>query len=241
MNSDRRILVTFRDVCKTYDGSTQVIEHLDLDICEGEFLSLLGPSGSGKTTCLMMLAGFESPTSGEIRLEEKLLNATPPHKRDIGMVFQNYALFPHMSVAQNVGYALTVRRVSKAEKRKAVQRALEMVRMEGFADRMPAKLSGGQQQRVALARALVFNPRLVLMDEPLGALDALSREKAQELILNVWRETGKMVFLITHSVEEALFLATRLVVMTPGPGRIADSYDLPFAQRFLQTRDARAV
>ncbi|MGZ5187355.1 MAG: ABC transporter ATP-binding protein, partial [Caldimonas sp.] len=161
-------LVRFRGVQKTYDGVHVVVQHLDLDIRRGEFLTLLGPSGSGKTTTLMMLAGFESPTAGDIVLEGRPITRTPPHKRHFGMVFQNYALFPHLSVGGNVAYPLTVRKVAKAEREQRVARALGMVRLDGMADRLPSQLSGGQQQRVALARALVFEPQLVLMDEPLG-------------------------------------------------------------------------
>jgi putative spermidine/putrescine transport system ATP-binding protein len=166
--TDHDVLVRFSGVQKTYDGEQLVVQQLDLDIARGEFLSLLGPSGSGKTTTLMMLAGFESPTAGEIFLNGKPITGTPPHKRNFGMVFQNYALFPHLTVGQNVAYPLTVRKVPKGEQDSRVQRALDMVRLSGMSDRLPGQLSGGQQQRVALARALVFEPQLVLMDEPLG-------------------------------------------------------------------------
>ncbi|MDR5758999.1 ABC transporter ATP-binding protein [Caballeronia sp. LZ035] len=216
MNVSAPPLVRFRQVGKTYDGVTPVVEALDLDIHEGEFLSLLGPSGSGKTTCLMMLAGFESPSTGEIWLGDTLLNTTPPHRRDIGMVFQNYALFPHMTVAQNVGYALTVRRVGKAEKAAAVARALDMVRMREFADRLPKSLSGGQQQRVALARALVFNPRLVLMDEPLGALDKRLREHMQIELKDLHRTLGITFVYVTHDQSEALTMSDRVAVFDRG-------------------------
>ncbi|OYV01198.1 MAG: Fe3+/spermidine/putrescine ABC transporter ATP-binding protein, partial [Burkholderiales bacterium PBB5] len=172
-------LVQFRGVQKTYDGNTLVVRSLDLDIQRGEFLSLLGPSGSGKTTCLMMLAGFESPTAGEILLGGSPITRTPPHKRNFGMVFQNYALFPHMTVADNVAYPLTVRKCPKAEIAQRVAKALTMVQLKGRDSAYPAQLSGGQQQRVALARALVFEPQLVLMDEPLGALDKQLREHMQ--------------------------------------------------------------
>ena len=170
-------LVQFKGVQKTYDGLSLVVRNLDLDIRRGEFLSLLGPSGSGKTTTLMMLAGFESPTAGEILLDGAPITRTPPHKRNFGMVFQNYALFPHMSVADNVAYPLTVRKVPKAEIATRVAKALDMVQLGGKGERFPGQLSGGQQQRVALARALVFEPQLVLMDEPLGALDKQLREQ----------------------------------------------------------------
>jgi putative spermidine/putrescine transport system ATP-binding protein len=169
-------LVRFVGVQKTYDGVQLVVRQLDLDIRRGEFLTLLGPSGSGKTTTLMMLAGFESPTAGEILLDGRPITRTPPHKRNFGMVFQNYALFPHLTVGQNVAYPLTVRKVPAGERAAQVARALAMVRLDGMDDRFPAQLSGGQQQRVALARALVFEPQLVLMDEPLGALDKQLRE-----------------------------------------------------------------
>jgi putative spermidine/putrescine transport system ATP-binding protein len=220
-----RPLVRFRGVGKTYDGVTQIVDELDLDIFEGEFLTLLGPSGSGKTTTLMMLAGFESPTSGEIWLGDALINAMPPHKRNIGVVFQNYALFPHMSVAQNVAYPLTVRRMPAAEKAAAVKRALEMVRMAEFAGRAPAHLSGGQQQRVALARALVFNPKLVLMDEPLGALDKRLREHMQIELKELHRELGITFVYVTHDQSEALTMSDRVAVFDSGRIQQLDRVD----------------
>eukprot|EP01042_Synura_sphagnicola_P031160 gene31160-biopygen29846 len=165
-------LVQFCGVKKTYDGENLIVKHLDLEIRRGEFLTLLGPSGSGKTTCLMMLAGFEFPTSGEIRLDGQLLNRVPPHKRNIGMVFQNYALFPHMTIAQNVAYPLSVRKMDSSTRAAKVKQALDMVQMGKFGERYPTQLSGGQQQRVALARALAPSPSLLLLDEPLSALDA---------------------------------------------------------------------
>ena len=164
-------IVRFVGIGKTYDGVTRIVDELDLDIERGEFLTLLGPSGSGKTTTLMLLAGFETPTAGEILLEGKPLSRVPPYQRNIGMVFQNYALFPHMTVAENIGFPLSVRGVAAADIAKRVERALDMVQLGGFEQRRPAQLSGGQQQRVAVARALVFEPKLILMDEPLGALD----------------------------------------------------------------------
>jgi putative spermidine/putrescine transport system ATP-binding protein len=225
MNATPQPLVRFRGVGKTYDGVTPVVEGLDLDIREGEFLSLLGPSGSGKTTCLMMLAGFESPTRGEIWLGDTLLNTTPPHKRNIGMVFQNYALFPHMTVAENVAYPLTVRRVGRSEKAAAVKRALDMVRMSEFADRLPKSLSGGQQQRIALARALVFNPRLVLMDEPLGALDKRLREHMQIELKDLHRTLGLTFVYVTHDQSEALTMSDRVAVFDHGRIQQIDRVD----------------
>jgi putative spermidine/putrescine transport system ATP-binding protein len=163
--------VRFVDVQKTYDGETLVVRDFDLDVARGEFLTLLGPSGSGKTTCLMMLAGFETVTHGEIVLDGRPINDVPAYRRDIGVVFQNYALFPHMTVNENVAFPLEVRKAPRAEIEARIKRALDMVQLSGFGHRRPAQLSGGQQQRVAVARALVFEPKLILMDEPLGALD----------------------------------------------------------------------
>ncbi|WP_083440367.1 ABC transporter ATP-binding protein [Aquincola tertiaricarbonis] len=209
-------LVSFVGVQKTYDGVNLVVRKLDLDIRRGEFLTLLGPSGSGKTTTLMMLAGFESPTAGEILLERKPITRTPPHKRNFGMVFQNYALFPHMTVGENVAYPLTVRRVSKADQATRVERALAMVRLQGMAGRYPSQLSGGQQQRVALARALVFEPQLVLMDEPLGALDKQLREHMQIELKELHRQLGVTFVFVTHDQGEALTMSDRVAVFNNG-------------------------
>ena len=210
------VLVRFRGVQKTYDGDALVVRNLDLDIRRGEFLSLLGPSGSGKTTCLMMLAGFESPTAGEILLNGQPITRTPPHKRDFGMVFQNYALFPHLTVAQNVAYPLTVRRVPKAEIAARVARALAMVRLDGRDKAYPQQLSGGQQQRVALARAMVFEPQLVLMDEPLGALDKQLREHMQIELKELHRQLGVTFVYVTHDQGEALTMSDRVAVFNDG-------------------------
>jgi putative spermidine/putrescine transport system ATP-binding protein len=209
-------LVRFTSVQKTYDGSTLVVRDLNLDIQSGEFLSLLGPSGSGKTTTLMMLAGFESPTSGEISLAGKSITRTPPHKRNFGMVFQNYALFPHMTIADNVAYPLTVRKVEKSERETRVKKALDMVHLGGKGDRYPGQLSGGQQQRVALARALVFNPQLVLMDEPLGALDKQLREHMQLELKELHRKLGLTFVYVTHDQSEALTMSDRVAVFNDG-------------------------
>ncbi|QTD45666.1 ABC transporter ATP-binding protein [Ottowia testudinis] len=209
-------LVRFAGVQKTYDGMQLVVRQLDLDIQRGEFLSLLGPSGSGKTTTLMMLAGFESPTSGEIFLDGKPITHTPPHKRNFGMVFQNYALFPHLTVGQNVAYPLTVRKVPKDEQARRVHKALDMVRLAGMTDRLPARLSGGQQQRVALARALVFEPELVLMDEPLGALDKQLREHMQIELKELHHQLGVTFVYVTHDQSEALTMSDRVAVFNEG-------------------------
>ncbi|AOJ07355.1 ABC transporter ATP-binding protein [Burkholderia mayonis] len=214
--SQKDIIVSFRGVRKTYDGETLVVRHLDLDVYRGEFLTLLGPSGSGKTTCLMMLAGFEFPTGGEIWLDGVLLNRISPQKRNIGMVFQSYALFPHMTVEQNLAYPLTVRRVSVADRTRRVNDALKMVRMEGLAKRYPSQLSGGQQQRVALARALVFEPRLVLMDEPLGALDKQLRKQMQYELKSLHDKLGATFVYVTHDQDEALTMSDRVAVFDRG-------------------------
>ena len=208
--------VRFDEVQKSYDGVTLVVKSLNLDIAKGEFLTMLGPSGSGKTTCLMMLAGFEPATHGEIFLNARPINKVPPHKRGIGMVFQNYALFPHMTVEENLAFPLEVRRMSRDEARRRVAKALEMVELPGFGGRRPAQLSGGQQQRVAVARALVFEPDLVLMDEPLGALDKQLREQMQYEIKHIHENLGVTVVYVTHDQSEALTMSDRIAVFDDG-------------------------
>ena len=232
----RAPLVRFRGVQKTYDGVHLVVRDLDLDIERGEFLTLLGPSGSGKTTTLMMLAGFESPTAGDIALDGKPITGTPPHKRHFGMVFQNYALFPHLSVGRNVAYPLSVRGMSNAERTERVAKALDMVRLAGMAERLPSQLSGGQQQRVALARALVFGPQLVLMDEPLGALDKQLREHMQIELKDLHRQLGVTFVYVTHDQGEALTMSDRVAVFNDGAIQQIDAverlYEMP-ANRFV--------
>jgi putative spermidine/putrescine transport system ATP-binding protein len=208
--------VAFEHVQKSYDGENLVVKDLNLNIGQGEFLTMLGPSGSGKTTCLMMLAGFETATNGEIRLAGRPINNIPPHKRGIGMVFQNYALFPHMTVGENLAFPLQVRKMPKAEIETKVARALDMVQMGQFAGRRPAQLSGGQQQRIALARALVFDAELVLMDEPLGALDKQLREHMQFEIKHIHEQLGVTVVYVTHDQSEALTMSDRIAVFNDG-------------------------
>ncbi|MDO5621881.1 MAG: ABC transporter ATP-binding protein [Paracoccus sp. (in: a-proteobacteria)] len=208
--------VVFDHVQKSYDGRTLVVKDLNLNIAKGEFLTMLGPSGSGKTTCLMMLAGFETATHGEIRLDGRNINDVPPHRRGIGMVFQNYALFPHMTVGENLAFPLEVRGLGKAEREERIRRALDMVQMGAFASRRPAQLSGGQQQRIALARALVFDPQLVLMDEPLGALDKQLREHMQFEIKHLHERLGITVVYVTHDQGEALTMSDRIAVFNDG-------------------------
>ncbi len=238
--SGNTAFVAFEHVQKSYDGESLVVKDLNLSIGKGEFLTMLGPSGSGKTTCLMMLAGFETATHGEIRLDGRPINNIPPHKRGIGMVFQNYALFPHMTVGENLAFPLEVRKVGKADIEAKVKRALDMVQMGAFAGRRPAQLSGGQQQRIALARALVFEPELVLMDEPLGALDKQLREHMQFEIKHIHERLGVTVVYVTHDQGEALTMSDRIAVFNDG--RIQqlagpeDLYERPensFVARFI--------
>jgi len=215
-SSNEGAFVEFERVQKSYDGGKLVVKDLNLSMPKGEFLTMLGPSGSGKTTCLMMLAGFETATHGEIKLDGVSINHIPPHKRGIGMVFQNYALFPHMTVAENLSFPLEVRKIGKSDREAKVMRALGMVQMQDFAGRRPTQLSGGQQQRIALARALVFEPELVLMDEPLGALDKQLRETLQFEITNLAHQLGITVVYVTHDQTEALTMSDRVAVFEDG-------------------------
>ena len=208
--------VEFRGVSKTYDGRTMVVEDLDLRVRNGEFFTLLGPSGSGKTTCLMMLAGFEAPTSGEISIAGRSVSSMPPRKRGIGVVFQNYALFPHMTVGRNLAFPLEVRGISPERRSERIRQALEIVRLEGLEHRRPGELSGGQQQRVAIARALVFQPNLVLMDEPLGALDRRLREEMQLEIRRIQHDLEVTVVYVTHDQQEAMAMSSRVAVFHKG-------------------------
>ena len=225
--------VRFARVSKTYDGRTKVVDELDLDVREGEFLTLLGPSGSGKTTCLMMLAGFEDADAGDIQVGGRSVSRLPSHKRNIGVVFQNYALFPHMTVAENLTFPLRQRRTSKADTIARVAKALDMVQLGALGGRYPKQLSGGQQQRVALARALVFEPRLVLMDEPLGALDRRLREHMQIEIKQLHDRIGMTAIYVTHDQGEALTMSDRIAVFNRGKieqiGTPEDIYERPAA------------
>ncbi|MGH6946392.1 MAG: ABC transporter ATP-binding protein [Kiloniellales bacterium] len=232
--------VEFRNVQKSYDGETLVVQDLDLEVRRGEFLTLLGPSGSGKTTTLMLLAGFEMPTRGAILLDGRDVGGLPPHRRGLGLVFQNYALFPHMTVAENLAFPLKVRRLPTAEVESKVKRALEMVKLGGFGARRPAQLSGGQQQRVALARALVFEPKLVLMDEPLGALDKQLREHMQLEIKHLHQQLGVTVVYVTHDQGEALTMSDRIAIFDDGaiqqlgtPHEIYESPATAFVAQFI--------
>jgi putative spermidine/putrescine transport system ATP-binding protein len=209
-------LVRFEAVSKSYDGVALAVDGLDLEIREGEFLTLLGPSGSGKTTTLLMLAGFEAPTAGDILLKGASITRLPPHKRDFGVVFQNYALFPHLSVIDNVAFPLAVRGLDKRAAHRRAGQALELVRLGGFEPRRPSQLSGGQQQRTALARALVFDPVLVLMDEPFGALDRQLREQMQIEVKQLHARLGNTMISVTHDQGEALKMSDRIAVFRDG-------------------------
>ncbi len=207
--------ISFQRVTKDF-GTVRVVDDLDLNIARGEFVSLLGPSGSGKTTLLMMLAGFENVSAGTVLLDGQRINDLPTYKRDMGVVFQNYALFPHMNVAKNVAFPLEMRGMSRSETEDRVKKALDMVQLGHLADRKPGQLSGGQQQRVALARALVFEPRVVLMDEPLGALDKNLREQMQLDIRDLHHRLGLTIIFVTHDQGEALTMSDRIAVFNHG-------------------------
>src|SRR3954447_20333117 len=207
--------IAVRGVAKSY-GKVVALDHVDLDVRSGEFLTLLGPSGSGKTTLLMVLAGFIRPDSGSIRFGETQIIRLAPHKRDVGMVFQNYALFPHMDVAANIAFPLRLRGVTGAESARRVTAALEMVQLGGYGSRRVDQLSGGQRQRVALARAIVFEPRIVLMDEPLSALDKGLREHMQIELRALHRRLGMTTVYVTHDQREAITMSDRIAVMNAG-------------------------
>jgi spermidine/putrescine ABC transporter ATP-binding subunit len=236
MAAARGASVLLTDLEKRFDRGANAVDGVSLDIRSGEFLTLLGPSGSGKTTTLMMIAGFETPSAGDIAIDGASVVAAPPYRRNIGMVFQNYALFPHLTVADNIGFPLKQRGVPKAERAKLVAEALELVHLPGYGARYPRQLSGGQQQRVAVARAIVFKPRLLLMDEPLGALDKQLRENLQLEMRRLHADLGITFIYVTHDQEEALTMSDRIAVMNDGKvaqvGRPEDLYDRP-TSRFV--------
>jgi putative spermidine/putrescine transport system ATP-binding protein len=222
--------ISIRDVTKTY-GRTAALDTVSLEIASGEFITLLGPSGSGKTTLLMVLAGFIRPDSGEVRFGERDVSLVPPHKRDVGMVFQNYALFPHMTVAGNLAYPLKLRGGSRADIEERVRRALDMVQLAGLGERQVDQLSGGQRQRVALARAIIFEPRILLMDEPLSALDKKLREQMQIEVRHLHQRLGMTTVYVTHDQREALTMSDRIAVIDHGRfrqiGKPRDIYERP--------------
>ncbi|MFN8528621.1 MAG: ABC transporter ATP-binding protein [Anaerolineae bacterium] len=214
-----------------YFGDVKALDSVDLDIDDGEFFSMLGPSGSGKTTCLRLIAGFEQPTSGEIILNGVPVAGVPPYERDVNTVFQDYALFPHMTIADNIGYGLMIKKVPKDERRRRVEAMLEMVRLPGFGARKPSQLSGGQRQRVALARALINQPKVLLLDEPLGALDLKLRQEMQIELKAIQHQVGITFIFVTHDQEEAMTMSDRIAVFNHGKieqvGTPSDLYEHP--------------
>lgn len=224
------VSVVLEKVTRTF-GAIKAVNSVDLEIGDGEFFTMLGPSGSGKTTCLRMIAGFDRPTSGKVFLHGKEVTHLPPYERDVNTVFQDYALFPHMTVGENVGYGLMIKQVAKAERQQRVAKAMEMVRLSGFEGRKPSQLSGGQRQRVALARALINEPSVLLLDEPLGALDLKLRQEMQAELKSLQQRLGITFIYVTHDQEEALSMSDRLAVFNHGRieqiGAPADVYERP--------------
>lgn len=233
------LAVEFRQVSRHF-GEVRAVDELNLAIHEGEFFALLGPSGSGKTTCLRLIAGFDTPTQGEIAIFDQAVQSVPPYRRNVNTVFQDYALFPHLSVADNVAYSLKIRKIDKTARRRQAHEALEMVRLSGLGDRKPSQLSGGQQQRVALARALIGQPKVLLLDEPLGALDLKLREEMQEELKTLQRTLGITFVFVTHDQSEALSMADRVAIFNNGslqqvgtPESVYHQPDSEFVARFV--------
>ena len=233
--------ILFRNVSRHF-GEVKAVDNVGLEIKDGEFFSMLGPSGSGKTTCLRMIAGFDRPTTGQIILYGQDVSNLPPYERPVNTVFQDYALFPHMTIDENIGYGLMIKGVSKRERAKLVDEMLDLVRLPGFGYRKPSQLSGGQRQRVALARALVNHPKVLLLDEPLGALDLKLRQQMQVELKNIQREVGITFIFVTHDQEEALTMSDRIAVFNEGkveqvgsPAEVYEHPSTPFVAGFVGT------
>ena len=230
------------DGVSRYFGEVRAVDQVDLEIQDGEFFSMLGPSGSGKTTCLRMIAGFDRPTAGRIHLYGQDVSGLPPYERNVNTVFQDYALFPHMNVGDNIAYGLMVKRVPKSERMKRVEEMLELVQLSGFAERKPSQLSGGQRQRVALARALINHPKVLLLDEPLGALDLKLRQQMQVELKSIQKRVGITFIFVTHDQEEAITMSDRIAVFNQGrieqigsPAEIYEKPASPFVAGFVGT------
>ena len=237
--SDTAIL--FKNVSRHF-GDVKAVNNVEIEIMDGEFFSMLGPSGSGKTTCLRMIAGFDRPTAGQIILYGQNVSSLPPYERPVNTVFQDYALFPHMTVEDNIGYGLMIKGVSKSERKKRVDEMLDLVQLPGFGYRKPSQLSGGQRQRIALGRALINHPKVLLLDEPLGALDLKLRQQMQVELKNIQREVGITFIFVTHDQEEALTMSDRIAVFNEGKveqvGNPAEVYEhpvTPFVAGFVGT------
>lgn len=233
--------IRFEKVSRHF-GDVKAVDAVELEIKDGEFFSMLGPSGSGKTTCLRMIAGFDRPTSGSIFLYGQEVSNLPPFERDVNTVFQDYALFPHMTIEDNIAYGLMIKGVAKAERMNRVKEMLDLVRLPGFGYRKPSQLSGGQRQRVALARALINHPKVLLLDEPLGALDLKLRQQMQVELKNIQREVGITFIFVTHDQEEALTMSDRIAVFSQGkieqvgtPSDVYESPSTPFVAGFVGT------
>lgn len=220
------------------DSSVMALKDIDLDVEQGEFVVILGASGCGKTSLLNMIAGFIFPTSGEARINQRTIDAPGP---DRGVVFQKNALMPWLTVEDNVELALKFAGTAKKRRNEVSERCLNWVGLQDFKKSYIYQLSGGMQQRVGIARALASGPKMLLLDEPLGALDAITREEVQEVILKVWEKSQKTILMVTHSIEEALFMATKLVIMTPRPGKIFKTYELPFSKQFIEGKVAKEI
>ena len=229
-------LIRLTNLTMTFEDGETILDNINLYINNKEFLTLLGPSGCGKTTMLRIIGGFLSPTSGDVLFNGQRINDVPAYKRKINTVFQRYALFPHLDVYDNIAFGLRIARVPESEIDDRVTEMLEIVSLKGFENRRVTSLSGGQQQRVAIARALVNRPQVLLLDEPLGALDAFTRMNMQDEILSAWRGRNQLAVMVTHDVDEAIYMGTRVIVMEPSPGRI--KADIPIKLDYPRNRSS---